>query len=83
MLYKVIVRSVIDYGMPIYFNNLRQTEIAKINKVQYRAAKIVTGALNLISQVKLEQELRWETIQNRANYFTELIILLLYFTKYI
>ena len=68
MLYKVTVRSVIDYGLPIYFNNLRQTEIAKINKVQYRAAKIVTGALNLTSQVKLEQELGWETIQNRATY---------------
>ena len=68
MLYKVTVRSVIDYGMPIYFNNLRQTEIAKISKIQYRAAKLVTGALHLTSQVKLEEELGWETIQNRANY---------------
>ena len=68
MLYKVTVRSVIDYGMPIYFNNLKQTEIAKISKIQYRAAKLVTGALHLTSQVKLEEELGWETIQNRANY---------------
>ena len=68
MLYKVTVRSVIDYGLPLYFNNLKQTDILKINRVQYNAAKVVTGALPYTSQEKLEYELGWESIKNRADY---------------
>ena len=43
MLYKVTVRSVIDYGLPIYYQSLRVTEKARLEQIQYRAAKIVTG----------------------------------------
>ena len=68
MLYKVIVRSIIDYGLPLYFNNLKQTDIAKLNRIQYNAAKVVSGALPYTSREKLEQELGWESLQNRANY---------------
>ena len=46
ILYKVIVRSVIDYALPIYANTLTQTELARLERVQYRAAKLVTGALH-------------------------------------
>ena len=53
MLYKVIVRSVIDYGLLIYFNNLKQTDVAKLNRIQYSAAKIVSGALPYTSREKL------------------------------
>jgi hypothetical protein len=45
LLYKITVRSVIDYGLPIYFKTLKQTEMARLENIQYRAAKIVTGAL--------------------------------------
>ena len=34
--------------------------------MQYRAGKLVSGALHLTNQHKLEQELGWETIQGRA-----------------
>ena len=67
VLYKLIVRSVIDYGLPIYYNNLRQTEMRRLSQLQYRAAKLVTGAFHLTSQVKLEAELGWESINSRSD----------------
>ena len=65
LLYKVTVRSVIDYGLPIYANTLKQADLARLERVQYRAAKIVTGALHFTSQEKLNVELGWENIKTR------------------
>ena len=67
ILYKLTVRSVIDYGLPVYYNNLRQTEVRRLNQLQYRAGKLVCGALHFTSQVKLEKELGWETIGARSD----------------
>ena len=53
LLYKVTIRSVIDYALPIYAKTLNQTELALIERVQYRAAKLVTGALHFTSMEKL------------------------------
>ena len=66
-MYKLTARSVIDYALPVFFTNLRQTEIARLENLQYRAAKIVTGAYHLSSKNKLNSELGWETIQSRAD----------------
>ena len=66
LLYKLTVRSVIDYALPVYFNTLKQTEIARLENLQYRAAKIVTGALHYTSKDKLNTELGWETIADRG-----------------
>ena len=68
LLYKVTVRSVIDYALPIYANTLKQTELARLERVQYRAAKLVTGALHFTSQEKLNIELGWETIKKRIEF---------------
>ena len=68
MLYKVTVRSVIDYGLPIYYQSLRVTEKARLEQIQYRAAKIVTGVSHQAKKVKLNEELAWETIKTRADY---------------
>ena len=38
--------------------------------MQYRAAKVVTGALHFSSQDKLEQDLSWETISDRADFLS-------------
>ena len=66
-LYKLVVRSVIDYGLPIYCKQLRQKELARLENIQYRAAKIVTGAYHFTSRDKLNCELGWESIQTRGN----------------
>ena len=66
ILYKLTVRSVIDYALPVYCKTLNQTEIARLEQIQYRAAKLVTGALHFTSKEKLNSELGWETIQKRS-----------------
>ena len=67
LLYKITVRSVIDYALPVYFKTLKQTEMSRLENLQYRAAKIVTGAYHYTSREKLNNELGWETIEKRAD----------------
>ena len=68
MLYKITVRSVIDYALPLYANNLKIIELARLDKIQYRAAKIVTGAMHFTNREKLNIELGWESFQTRINF---------------
>ena len=68
LLYKITVRSVIDYALPVYFNNLKQTDIARLTRIQYSAGKLVTGALHNTSIAKVNIELGWETFQDRAEF---------------
>ena len=68
VLYKVTIRSVIDYGLPLYYSSLKITDKARLDNLQYTAGKIVTGALNLTSKQKLEEDLAWESIQTRADF---------------
>jgi hypothetical protein len=65
ILYKLTVRSVIDYALAVYYKTLKQTEMSE--SLQYRAAKIVSGALHYTSKDKLNDELGWETITERGN----------------
>ena len=57
LLYKLTIRSVIDYAFPVYHKNLKQTDIARLENFQYRAAKAVSGALHFTSKAKLNTEL--------------------------
>ena len=66
LLYKLTVRSVVDYALPVYYKLLKQTDLARLENLQYRAAKIVTGALHFSSKDKLNTELGWETISDRG-----------------
>ena len=68
LLYKITVRSVIDYALPLYGNNLKQSDLARLEQLQYRAAKVVTGALHLTSREKLNVELGWENIKTRIKF---------------
>ena len=67
VLYKLTVRSVIDYCLPVYFGTLNQSDIFRLEQIQYRAAKFVTGALHYSSKEKLNVELGWESIADRYN----------------
>ena len=49
--------------MPVYFGNLRVSEINRLDQSQYRAAKIVTGALHFTNKLKLK--LGWESFKTR------------------
>ena len=68
VLYKITVRSVLDYSLPVYFNSLNAKQKAKLERIQYTAAKIVSGALHNTSRVSLNNELAWESISTRAEY---------------
>ena len=57
-----------DYGIFIYFHNLKQSEIHRIEQIQYKAGQVVTGALPLTSMLKLNIELGWESIAERAKF---------------
>ena len=67
LLYKLTVRSVIDYALPVYYKCLTQSQIGRLEDIQYRAGKIVTGALHFTSKEKLNLELGWESIFDRGN----------------
>ena len=67
VLYKLTVRSVIDYALPVYCNTLKQSELSRLENVQYRAAKLVTGASKFTSREKLNLELGWEDIKRRSD----------------
>ena len=67
LLYKLTVRSVVDYALPVYYKSLRVTELARLEKLQYKASKIVTGAYHYTSKEKLNSELGWETIKDRGD----------------
>ena len=68
LLYKITVRSVIDYALPLYGNNLKQSDLARLEQLQYRAAKVVTGAFHLTSRDRLNVELGWENIKTRIKF---------------
>ena len=68
LLYKLTIRSVIDYGLIIFGTTLNQIDLNRLERVQYRAAKLVTGALHLTSREKLNEELGWESIRARVDF---------------
>ena len=68
MLYKITVRSTIDYGLQIYYHSLKLTEKERYERIQYSAARLVTDTLQTTSKFKLFEELGWETISDRADY---------------
>ena len=68
LLYKLTVRSVIEYAMVVFYNSLKQTQMGRLDQIQYRAAKLATGALHFTSQIKLEKDLSWESVADRAEF---------------
>lgn len=68
LLYKITVRSIIDYGLIVFYHTLTQVQMAKLDKIQYSAAKLVTSTLHYTSKEKLFSELGWESIKERADY---------------
>ena len=68
MLYKITVRSVIDYALPVYANNLKLTELARLDRLQYKAGKLVCGAFHYTSREKLNSELGWENFRTRIKF---------------
>ena len=70
LLYKLTIRSVLEYGIVVYYHSLTLTQKARLAQVQYRAARLCTGALYHTSQVKLEHDLSLETLVSRVDFLS-------------
>ena len=68
LLYKLTVRSVIDYGLIVFGSTLKLSDLARLEQIQYKAGKLVSGALHLTSAEKLNNELGWESIKTRIDF---------------
>ena len=47
---------------------LKLTDLARLDRIQYRAAKLVTGALHFTNKDKLNNELGWENFKTRIDF---------------
>ena len=68
LLYKLTVRSIIDYGLVVYGTTLKVSDLKRYEQIQYRAGKLITGAFHLTSADKINVELGWETIKTRIDF---------------
>ena len=68
ILYKLTIRSIIDYGLVVYGTTLKISDLNRYEQLQYRAGKLVSGALHLTSSDKLNKELAWESIKTRIDF---------------
>ena len=68
LLYKLTIRSVIDYGLLVYGTSLKMSDLRRYEQIQYRAGKLITGALHLTSAEKINNELGWESIKDRIDF---------------
>ena len=55
MLYKVTVRSVVDFALPVYYHSLKMSDKNKLEQIQYKGAKLASGALHGSSMIKLPE----------------------------
>ena len=69
ILYKITVCSVVDYAITVYYGTLSEAGKNRVTQIQYRAAKVVSGALHFSSAKKLFIDLGWETLQDRHDFF--------------
>ena len=67
-IYKSCVRPHPDYGEIIYDNPENETLINKLEKVQYQACLVITGAFQGTSLQRLYRELGLECLQTRRWY---------------
>ena len=69
VLYKLHIRSTIDYGIAVFGPSLSNKQIDILDNLQYKAGKIVTGALKFTSKENLQRELGWENTRKRIEFF--------------
>ena len=67
-IYKAFLRPLVDYGDIIYDQPQNEYFCEKIESVQYRAALVITGAIQGTSRDKLYHELGLESLKSRRWY---------------
>ena len=67
---KMHIRSSIDYCIQVFGNSINGTQIAKLDKLQQRAAKMTTMTMKFTSKEKLFLDLGWENYKTRIEYLS-------------
>ena len=67
-IYKSFVRPILDYGDNIYDKPHKGSFIEKLERVQYNACLVITGAFKGTSRERLYQELGLESLKDRRWY---------------
>ena len=55
-------------NLPVYYGTISEAGKNRLTQIQYRAAKVVSGALHFSSAKKLFIDLGWETLQDRHDF---------------
>ena len=63
-IYTTFIRPILEYG-DILFDNCNENEKYELDKIQYEAARITTGATKLVSIEQLYRETGWESLRQR------------------
>ena len=72
-LFMSIIQPHIDYCLSVW--GCSQTDIKSIQKLQNRAARIITKCFDYnISSLDLVKSLGWMSVEDRCNYFTSILI---------
>ena len=66
--HKAFLRSLIDYQDIIYDQTQNESFCKKIESTQYRAALVITGAIEGTSHQKIYQELGLESLKSKRRY---------------
>ena len=67
-IYKAFLRPLIDYRNIIYDQPQNESFCEKLESAQYKAALVITGAMQGSSREKLDQELGLESLKSRRWY---------------
>ena len=65
-IYIAFIRPLLEYGDSIW-DNCTQADKYELDKIQNEAARIATGATNIVSINNLYKEICWESLQKRRN----------------
>ena len=63
-IYTTFIRPILEYG-DILFDNCNENEKYELDKIQYEAARITTGATKLVSIQNLNRETGWASLRQR------------------
>ena len=73
-LYISIIQSHIDYCLSVW-GNCNATQLSAVQKIQNRAARIICRNFEYATcSIALIRELGWQTVQERYNYFTAILV---------
>ena len=64
IIYISFIRPLLEYG-DVVFSNCTNEQILTLEKIQYEAARIVSGTTKLVSIQKLSDEIGWESLETR------------------